>query len=122
MNIGIQARERRVNSRFELLEYSMITSPDGNQSRGVVVDVSLGGLQVRSRNAFQSGSMCTLQIGRLGASPLTVEAEARYCGPVEDSDLFSTGFRVSDLNPEQRLAWADFVHSVFRNRMDDGSF
>lgn len=122
MNTGKESQERRSSTRLELLEYAIITKPEkaaSPASRSVVTDVSLGGLQVRSRDKFESGCCCRLNIGRLMDSPLEIDAEVRYCKEIPDSGLYSTGFRVLPASPDQRSGWADFVHAVFVLRKDD---
>ena len=81
-----------------------------------MVDVSLGGLQVRSRASFEEGSMLRLTVGRATDEPIVVVGEVRYSIPVEDSDLFATGFRVRPEDRAQRIAWVDYVHAVFQNQ------
>lgn len=122
MNTGRESQERRANSRLELLEYAIITKSErvtSGASRSVVTDVSLGGLQVRSRDKFECGTCCRLNIGRLMDAPLEIDAEVRYCKEIPDSGLYSTGFRVLPASPDQRSGWADFVHSAFMLKKDD---
>jgi hypothetical protein len=111
-----QGNERRDSERFALFEYAIVRL--GAQSirlRSVVVDVSLGGLQVRSREEFESGIKCILCVGRIGMEPMEIGAEVRYSRPIEGSDLVSTGFRIipsSDIEKEQ---WARFVQNSLKH-------
>ena len=120
MSDGTSKTDKRQHARFELLEYVLMGGPDGKTAgqpeRAVVVDVSLGGLQVRSRSSFEEGSMLRLTVGRAGDEPIVVVGEVRYSIPVEDSDLFATGFRVRPEDRAQRIAWVDYVHAVFQNQ------
>lgn len=118
MNTQQSFLDRRSGARFELLEYALITAGDSSQARSVVVDVSLGGLQVRSRHRFPSGSRVTLSIGQLSAPPLDLMAEVRYSEPIPDTDLFSTGFRILIPEASQRIKWGDYVHKVFLEQKD----
>ena len=107
--------DNRRDHRFELLDYAL-AKPKGSEAvlRSVVVDVSLGGLQVRSRFKFNPGEICELTIGRGQLVPLHVHGEVRYCTPIEDSDLFATGFRLMPESVGERIEWVDYVHSVFQ--------
>ena len=110
-------KDLRQFARFELLEYAMIINKDSNVStRSVIIDVSLGGLQVRSRHKFPIGASYMLNIGRAEAEPLVVEAEARYCIQIEDTDLYATGFRCLPATTSQRMQWVDYVHAIFQSQ------
>ena len=106
MSEGKRKPDKREHARFELLEYVLLGGPEDDAasqpSRAVIVDVSLGGLQIRSRSPFVEDAVAQLTIGRADKEPVTVIAEVRYSIPVEDSDLFATGFRVRPENKEQR--------------------
>ncbi len=106
--------ENRRDNRFELLDYAIASRLGHSNIRSVVVDVSLGGLQVRSRSQFETSEVCTLSIGRGQLSPLQVHAEVRYSVPIEDSDLFATGFRIVPESVGERIEWVDYVHAVFQ--------
>ncbi|MCU0315245.1 MAG: PilZ domain-containing protein [Fimbriimonadaceae bacterium] len=107
--------DRRRHARFELLDYAIIAKPDVEESvRSVVVDISLGGLQIRSRYQFQQGEAFKMTIGRGNNQPVTINAEVRYSTPIEDSDLFSTGFRFVPQTAVERIEWVEYVHGVFK--------
>lgn len=120
MSDGTPKPDKREHARFELLEYALLGSKKAEAAsppqRAVVVDVSLGGLQIRSRSAFDEGALMRLTVGRAGDEPVAVVAEVRYSIPVEDSDLYATGFRVRPENREQRIEWVDYVHAVFQSQ------
>ena len=70
--------DRRRHARFELLDYAIVTKDgDEESTRSVIVDISLGGLQLRSRQPFESGASYSLQIGRGETDPIIIIAEAR---------------------------------------------
>jgi hypothetical protein len=85
--------------------------------RSVVVDVSLGGLQLRSREEFAPGTICMLIIGQMNSEPMTVGAEVRYCRDL-DKGLFATGFQVIVASDEEQKKWAGFVHAAFESGAD----
>ena len=118
MNENSQNADQRRHARFELLDYALLQG-EANQpepERAVVVDVSLGGLQIRSKAKFTNGELFRLKVGRVEEAPLEVVAEVRYSIAVEDTDLCATGFKVKPENNEQRIAWVDYVHSVFQSQ------
>src|SRR5690606_21249063 len=103
--------ERRTEPRLELLEYAIVTPNGRNEAfRSIISDVSLGGLQVRSKCQLEEGIECRLQIGRLAETPLDVQATLVYSRPIADSDLFASGFRINPATNEEKKAWAEFVH------------
>ena len=105
----------RQHARFELLEYAVITEPQtGNSTRSIVIDVSLGGLQVRSKHEFAPNETFLLNFGRGDSDPIAIEAESRYCVAIEGSDLFATGFRCIPTTTAQRMQWVEYVHSIFQ--------
>lgn len=109
--------DRRRYARFQLLEYAMVYEGENEEpTRSVVVDISLGGLQTRSRKAFEVGQKCLLVVGRGSGRPMTVHAEVRYCAPVADSALFSIGFRFKPESTHERVELVDYVHGIFRSQ------
>lgn len=119
MSIEFDFSDRRRHARFELLEYAIVRNAGSeNSTRSVIVDISLGGLQLRSRTPFESGKEFELEIGRADDQPIVVIAEARESTPIEDSDLFSTGFRLTPRNALERIEWVEYVHSVFKKQGD----
>lgn len=119
MNENSEQTDQRRHARFELLDYALLHGDAKNQhepDRAVVVDVSLGGLQIRSKAKFTDGEVYRLSVGRVEGDPLEVTAEVRYSIPVEDSDLCATGFKIKPENNDQRIAWVDYVHGVFQSQ------
>lgn len=111
--------ERRTEPRLELLEYAIVKPLDSDEAfRSIISDVSLGGLQVRSKSRLQEGMECQLQIGRLADQPLHVNATLVYSRPIADSDLFASGFRINPQNSEEKRSWAEFVHQSFEKMRD----
>lgn len=93
----------------------MVYEEEGQEPvRAVVVDISLGGLQTRSRRQFETGKPCLLVVGRGSGRPMTVRAEVRYCTPVTGSALFATGFRFRPESTHERVELVDYVHGIFR--------
>lgn len=119
MNMDAEFNDRRRHARFELLDYAIVTKEGTNDStRSVIVDISLGGLQLRSRQPFESGAAYQLTIGRGESEPITILAEARHSKIIDDSDLFSTGFRLTPKSAVERIEWVEYVHNVFKTQGD----
>lgn len=111
--------DQRRYIRYEVLDYANIFVSDGQESwQAVVVDIGLGGVQVRSRANFPIGEKCMLQVGRLDLPPLMLKGEIRHSMPVDQSDLFACGIRFLPETHEERIAIAEYVHGVFQRQCD----
>jgi hypothetical protein len=111
--------DQRQHARFELLDYALMQGHNGEEApsqRAIIVDVSLGGLQIRSRTKFTHGDVYRLTVGRAESTPVNIVAEVRYSIPIDESDLYATGFKVRPEDNEQRINWVDYVHTVFQSQ------
>ncbi len=100
--------------RFEVLDYAMVHPTGGGEPfRSVVVDIGLGGVQLRSKEQLPIGEHCSLHIGREKNEPLVLTGEVRYSKPDAENGLFSSGFKFLPANHDERAAIASYVHSVF---------
>ncbi len=113
-------QDRREHSRLVLLEYARIKAANESgqheEASSVLVDVSLGGLQVRSRKQYEQGSIVSVTIGRGDIKPIELNAEVRYSLPIAKSDLFATGLKFRDNSREQTEDWVNFVHAIFKEQ------
>lgn len=109
----------RRHVRYELIDFALLEHESlADPVRCVIVDVSLGGLQVRSKQTLPVGETCFLRIARLGKRPLLIRGEVRHSGFVNDSDLIGSGFRFLPETNEDRVAIMDYVHAVFIRRSE----
>lgn len=109
--------DRRQFARFDILEYALLVREATQASHTcVVVDVSLGGLQIRTRESLQPGETCQITIGRGGVRPVSSRVEVRYVERTEDSELFSIGLKFLPSETKDRIAMVDFIHDVFRRQ------
>ncbi len=108
--------DRRNFARFEILDYAMVIEAGDVSIRSVIVDVSLGGCQVRSKEQFKAGEVYTLTIGRGNHAPVSIHAVARYSKLLEDCDLYASGFQFESAGAAERIAWAEYVHEVFKEQ------
>lgn len=110
----IRNADQRRYLRYEIFDYASIKTDESTEEQhGMIVDIGLGGLQLRSRTELPIGSVVTLTVGRLEDKPLVMRTEVRHCSKVEGTDLFALGMRFSPVGHTQRLETAEFVHQVF---------
>lgn len=111
--------DKRRYARFEVLECAMIQGGEAAEPMStVVVDIGLGGVQLRSREVLPVGSECRLLIGSHHGKTIELRGEVRYSRPMRDSDLVASGFRFMPATHEERLAVAEYVHGVFTRQAD----
>ena len=112
--------DKRRYLRYEILDYAVLKlDTDDSQVNTVIVDISLGGLQVRSRDPLPPGAFCTIRVGCGEMAPIGLRGEIRHCKAVEDSDLFTTGVRFMPEDHEDRMAIAEYVHAIFQRQCDN---
>jgi c-di-GMP-binding flagellar brake protein YcgR len=115
----IKGKDQRRHVRYELVDFAMLEAASIEEPiRCVVVDVSLGGIQIRSKIALPVGEHCTLNIAQLGAKALKVRGEVRHADQIPGSELISSGFRFLPQTHEDRIAIMEYVHGVFLRRSD----
>lgn len=104
---------RREHERYETFECTLVQRVRTSSTcRGMIVDVSLGGLQLRSREAFDNGEVVRVRIGRDKGASLTLRGEIRYSKYMSDSGLYATGIRFAPESHEERLALASYLNAV----------
>lgn len=112
--------DRREHCRFQMLEFARMNIDGQDETASVVTDISLGGLQVRSRNQYASGAIVDVSIGRGDLEPIRMKAEIRYSLPVKKSDLFATGLKfVGDKDAPDTKVWVEYVHQIFREQGEE---
>lgn len=109
--------DRRRYLRYEILDYGRVRG-EGFEANAVVVDIGLGGMQVRSRTSLPVGTVCFIDVGRGDEECLRLRAEIRYCSRVGSTDLFATGMKFLPETHGERMAIAEFVHQVFQRQCD----
>lgn len=118
MTRGFDPDKRRY-IRYEVLDYALAyTSSALEPLHVVIVDIGLGGLQLRSRKILTLGDKCKLHIGSPDHPPTVLVGEVRHSMPVPDSDLIATGIRFLPKTHDERLAIAEYVHTVFQRQCD----
>lgn len=114
-----KASDKRRFLRYEILDYALVHW-DGlaEPIRAVIVDIGLGGLQLRSKEPLPVGDFCKIDIGRIEGGAMTLAGEIRHSRAVDGSDLYATGVRFCPASHEDRLTIAEYVHGVFQRQCD----
>jgi c-di-GMP-binding flagellar brake protein YcgR len=102
-----------------MFEYAMVYLPNQVEPiRTVIVDIGLGGLQIRSRGALPVGETCIVHVGGSSGNSFELPGEIRHTSKLPDSDIHSTGIRFLPETHEDRLAVAEYVHAVFQRQSE----
>jgi hypothetical protein len=111
-----QEAEQRQHIRLELFEYALAYQAGVKEPKQVVVvNLGLGGLQIRSRDAFEIGSRCELELPGLS---MMIPVEVKFFDEVTGSDLYAVGMSFKPSTHEERMAIAMYVHGVFQRQCD----
>lgn len=111
--------ESRRYKRWDIFEYAMIEKEGADADPAIVVDLSLGGLQSRSKIQYEAGEICSVLIARSANDPIVIRAEVRYCRPVnEETGVFVTGLRFLPESVEQRISLVHYIHDRFLNDLE----
>lgn len=112
--------DNRKHARFEMFEYAAVYRGLGEEPVStLIVDISVGGLQVRSKRPLRTGTLCETVIGHGGQqTPTSVTVEVRHCTQIAKSDLFACGLRFKPQNPQERMELVDYLHEVFQRRRE----
>ena len=107
----------RLYARFEYVECAMVyDSDDSEPYRAMLVDIGLGGVQLRSKELLPVERPMKLKIGQDGKAPLTISGHVRYCHPGEDDGMYVSGFKFAPNSHEERVAIAEYVHGVLQRQ------
>jgi len=111
--------DKRRYIRYELLDYAQLEQiGSGPTLNTIIVDIGLGGLQLRSREPVTVGTKCHITVGRMEGAILTFRAEIRHCAQVEGAELFGLGVRFLPESHDERMGIAEFVHAIFQRQCD----
>ncbi len=111
--------DKRRYLRYEILDYAVVSvRGKGDNVNTVIADISLGGVQLRSKVLLPVGAICKIRVGTSSGDVLDLRAEVRYSTPIESSDLFTSGMRFIPETHGDRLAIAEYVHAIFQRQCD----
>lgn len=107
----------RLFARFDFVECAMVyVGSDNEPYRAMLVDIGLGGVQLRSKDSLPVEVPLTLKIGQDGKAPLTIKGVVRYCHPGAEDGLYVSGFKFAPETHDERVAIAEYVHGVFQRQ------
>lgn len=116
-----QKTDTRRYARFEMFEYAMVYVPNQvDPIRTVIVDIGLGGLQLRSRGPLPVGESCIVHVGSGSGKSFELRGEIRHSTPLPETDIHSTGIRFLPACHDDRVAIAAYVHAVFQRQSEMG--
>ena len=111
--------EKRRYVRYELLDYAQLDLHGLDEQVSVVVtDIGLGGLQVRTKSDLEKGTSCNIRIAGEGDVEHHLPGEVRHSATIPRTDLFAIGIRFTPVTHEERIAVAEFVHTIFRRQAE----
>lgn len=111
--------ENRRFKRWDIFEYALIFEENEVEPEpAIIVDLSLGGIQARSRRPFPAGGICLISIADGDNNSITTHAEIRYCHQLPNSELYSAGLRFIPGSVEQRVALVNYIHQRFQEDSD----
>jgi len=114
-----QSSENRVYKRWDIFEYALLKQNDESLSEpAIIVDLSLGGLQVRGKRAYKEGEICEVSIIDDKDRQIVTNAEIRYSRPLPDSNIFVTGLRFAPGTTEERVSLVNYIHAKFQANAD----
>jgi c-di-GMP-binding flagellar brake protein YcgR len=106
--------EKRKHARFPIFEYALLyTNNSVNPARSLIVDISLGGAQLRCRQPCDEDEQGTLHISTSDGESLEIPVEIRYCYSVDNEDLFAVGVRFIPKGRAQKSKIVNYVHKLF---------
>lgn len=112
--------DKRRYLRYEILDYAVVHADGWSKSvNTVIVDISLGGVQLRSKDSLPVGSHCMIRVGCGDLPPIALRGEVMHCTPLDDSDLLTSGVRFIPENHGDRMAIAEYVHAIFQRQCDN---
>lgn len=110
---GANPIDKRLYVRYEVLDLARLRIK-GIDLTTVVTDVSLGGLQLRTRVCLPVDALCELNLPE-GCQPLRVEI--RHVQATSDG-LFNVGLRFLPRSDEERQDYFHYVQSVYQHQHD----
>lgn len=110
--------DKRRYIRYEVLDCARIDLDSDHSFQSIVVDIGLGGMQMRARSEAPAGAPLAITVGRSNDEPLELRGEVRHCVALNGTGLHSIGVRFTPRNHDERMAIAEYVHSIFQRQCD----
>jgi hypothetical protein len=110
------SKDLRFYARFEFAECAMVYEDKHSEPyRAMLVDIGLGGVQLRSKEHLPVNEPLTISIGQDGAPPISIRGKVRYSN-VDHEGMWISGFKFAPESHEERVLIAEFVHGVFQRQ------
>lgn len=103
---------RRMHERQLVMEVARLLRESGKPIAGVLTDVSLGGVQIKVREALFVGEKLVLSLGRDGEPPLEVNATVRYSLEIEDTGSYASGLEFMPESDQKCLEIGKYVRKT----------
>lgn len=115
----LQSNDKRRHLRYQVLDFAA-AHIDGQDEpmTAIVVDIGLGGLQLRSKTPLPEGKRAVLTVGRIDGDPFVIRGEIVHTVHIEETNLFGCGVRFIPDTHTERLAIAELVHTVFQRQCE----
>lgn len=105
---------KRKDKRLSHLEFIRFYLAEKDApSSALIVDISLGGAQIRTRASCKEQEPCLLLIKRENKDYIEIPGEVRYCEPIPGSDLFGVGIKFLPVTTAQKKDIVNYVHNLF---------
>ena len=110
----------RLYARFDFIECAMLYAERTPEPyRVMLVDIGLGGVQLRSKDIIPVEEKLILHIGQNGAVvPLKLVGKVRYCHDTDEDGMYISGFKFMPESHQERVEIAEFVHEVFQKQWE----
>ncbi len=103
--------EKRSQTRFSVLEYVLAFQNSSNIfARSLMVDISLRGCQIRSREKFDTGDLISIHIPREADESMEIHAEVKYCYKLQDDAIYATGVCFKPKNRSESMFIAHYIY------------
>lgn len=110
---------RRQHDRLEVFECAVLyRNIEDEPIRAMIVDIGLGGLQIRAKEPLRIGESLLVKIGRDQGTPLVVRGEIRHTQYIVESGLHAAGLKFAPETHDERLMVAKYLNSTIQSRND----
>ncbi len=114
--------DSRRHLRYDIMDFAMIYGASHPQGvRALVVDLGLGGIAIRSREALEADEKIRIQIGKSGGTPYELNGQVRYCDNGQSNPLYSIGIQFEPANHEEKISIARLINEAFQRSCKQNS-
>ncbi len=107
----------RLYARFEIKDEAKLSADKGEGPITCrLVDIGLGGVHLEAPTELEAHSRAVLQV-ELGQTALVVGCRVLYCN-LQKPDSYGCGLKFLPKDHQERVAIAEFVHTVFQRQWE----